>query len=260
VTDRSLVHRFDGRVALVTGGASGIGLATAVRLAEEGAKVALVDRDRQAIDDNVTALQDVGKSVRGWAADVTDEPALQAIVAEVEAEFGTVDTLCAAAGILEVASIVEQSLDLWDRTLETNLKGQLLTLRSVLPAMKRRGLGSIVMVSSVSALVGDHDVSAYSASKAGVASLAKQVAAEYAGSGVRCNVVLPGWIGTPFNDVAFESAAERADEVARTVPVGREGTPEEVAALIAFLCSDEASYITGSSVLIDGGLLLGVNG
>lgn len=114
------------------------------------------------------------------------------------------------------------------------------------------------MVSSVSAAVGDRGVSAYAVSKAGVSSLAKQIAAENAAIGIRCNAVLPGWIDTPFNDAVFTSAQERADEVARSVPLGREGTPDEVAGLIAYLCSEEAAYITGTEILIDGGLLLGV--
>lgn len=114
------------------------------------------------------------------------------------------------------------------------------------------------MVSSVSAAVGDRGVSAYAVSKAGVSSLAKQIAAENAAYGIRCNAVLPGWIDTPFNDAVFSSTQERIDEVARTVPMGREGTADEVAALICFLSSNEASYITGTEVLIDGGLLLGV--
>jgi NAD(P)-dependent dehydrogenase (short-subunit alcohol dehydrogenase family) len=158
--------------------------------------------------------------------------------------------------VLESGSVEGQDLAVWDRTLEINLRGQLLVARAVLPQMQSRQSGSIVMVSSVSAVVGDKGVSAYAVSKAGVASLSKQIAAENAANGIRCNCVLPGWINTPFNDVVFSSEQERINEVARTVPMGREGTPTEVAALIAFLCSLEASYITGTTIIVDGGQTL----
>jgi NAD(P)-dependent dehydrogenase (short-subunit alcohol dehydrogenase family) len=252
------MNRFDGHTALVTGAASGIGLATARRLAAEGGAVALIDRDSTGLDAAVAVLAAEGSRTRAWSVDVTDEAAVNDAVADAEASLGPISVLVTAAGILESGTVEGQSLALWDRTLAINLRGQLLAARAVLPGMQARGRGTVAMVSSVSAAVGDRGVSAYAVSKAGVSSLAKQIAAENAAMGIRCNAVLPGWINTPFNDAVFSSAQERLDEVARTVPLRREGTPEEVAALICFLCSDEASYITGTEILVDGGLLLGV--
>lgn len=250
--------RFEGQTALVTGGASGIGLATARRLAAEGARVALLDRDGDALRSVPAEIAAAGGTVGSWTVDVADEASVNASVGEAEESLGGIDLLVTAAGILESGSVEGQDLGLWDRTLAVNLRGQLLVTRAVLPGMQGRGRGAIVMVSSVSAAVGDREVSAYAVSKAGVSSLAKQIAAENAARGIRCNAVLPGWINTPFNDAVFSSAQERIDEVTRTVPLGREGTPDEVAALICFLGSHEASYITGTEVLVDGGLLLGV--
>ena len=250
--------RFDGQTALVTGGASGIGLASARRLAAEGARVALLDRDGEALRSVAAEIAAAGGTVGSWTVDVAVESSVNAAVGEAEESLGGIDLLVTAAGILESGSVEGQDLGLWDRTLAVNLRGQLLVTRAVLPGMQGRGRGAIVMVSSVSAAVGDCEVSAYAVSKAGVSSLAKQIAAENAARGIRCNAVLPGWVNTPFNDAVFSSAQERIDEITRTVPLGREGTPDEVAALICFLGSHEASYITGTEVLVDGGLLLGV--
>lgn len=250
--------RFEGQTALVSGAASGIGLATATRLVAEGARVALLDRDADGLRIAAARIVGEGGAVESWVVDVTDEASVNTAVGEAEASLGGIGVLVTAAGILESGSIEGQDLAMWDRTIAVNLRGQLLVTRAVLTRMQNRARGAIVMVSSVSAAVGDRGVSAYAVSKAGVSSLAKQIAAENAAYGIRCNAVLPGWIDTPFNDAVFSSTQERIDEVARTVPMGREGTADEVAALICFLSSNEASYITGTEVLIDGGLLLGV--
>jgi meso-butanediol dehydrogenase / (S,S)-butanediol dehydrogenase / diacetyl reductase len=249
------MERFKGRSAVVTGAASGIGQAIAVRLLAEGARVALLDRNESVV---AVASELSHRDALGIVVDVRDEASTSRAFEVAVGHFGGVDVLCTAAGILKSGDVLSGSLSVWDETMDVNLRGQLLCVRAALPLMQERGRGSIVMVSSISARVGDRGVAAYAASKAGVTSLAMQIAAEMVTDQIRCNVVVPGWIDTPFNDVVFADASERAFEVRQTVPMRREGVPAEVAAAAAFLASDDASYITGASLLVDGGLLMGI--
>jgi NAD(P)-dependent dehydrogenase (short-subunit alcohol dehydrogenase family) len=250
-----MTRRFVGKTAIVTGAASGIGKATARRLLAEGCRVALLDRSDSVID---VAAGLSAEGALGIAVDVTDEVSTTRAINDSIAWLDGLDVLCTAAGILKSGDVLAGSLDVWDETMNVNLRGQLLSLRAALPVMQASRGGAIVMVSSVSARVGDRGVAAYAASKAGVTSLGMQVAVEMAAHGIRCNSVVPGWIDTPFNDVVFADASERAFEVQQTVPMGREGGTSEVASAIAFLASDDASYITGTSLLVDGGLLMGI--
>jgi NAD(P)-dependent dehydrogenase (short-subunit alcohol dehydrogenase family) len=251
------VSRFADRVALVTGAAQGIGLASALRLGREGARVALLDRNADAVETAAEALRSDGLDARGWVCDVTAAEQVEAAVAGAVAAYGGLDVVHANAGVLLPAAVVDEELARWETTLATNVTGVFLTLRAAIPHLVARGGGgAIVTTSSTAALVAEPAFAGYCTSKAAVAQLTRQVALDLAERGVRANAVNPGWIDTRFSDpiLAGMSEAEIEAEVRATVPMGRMGTVEEVAAAVAFLASDEASYLTGHCLVIDGGL------
>jgi len=249
--------RLQGKVALITGGAGAIGRATAQRFAADGASVVVADRDGQRADEVAGALRDSGAQALGVAVDVTSEASVAGLVGQATATFGRIDILFTCAGVLVTGSVTETSLADWERSLAVNLTGPFLASRHVVPVMIANGGGSIVHMSSTAGLVGETSIAAYCASKGGVLMLARQMALDYARQGVRVNVVCPGWIDTPFNDPAIEAAGGRAalmPFVDQMVPMGRQGTPDEVADVVAFLASDDARLMTGSIVTVDGGL------
>jgi dihydroanticapsin dehydrogenase len=250
--------RLEGKVGLITGGAGAIGRATARRFAEEGASVVVADRDEARAEEVAAALRnDRGAPALGLAVDVTSDISVAAMVSQAVAAYGRIDILFTCAGVLVSGSVTETSLADWDRTLAVNLTGPFLASRHVVPVMIEQGGGSIVHMSSTAGLVGETSIAAYCASKGGVLMLARQMALDYARQGVRVNVICPGWIDTPFNDPAIEAAGGKealAPYVEQMVPIGRQGTPGEVADVVAFLASDEARLMTGSVVTVDGGL------
>ena len=249
--------RLQGKVALITGGAGAIGRATAQRFAADGASVVVADRDGQRADEVAGALRDSGAQALGVAVDVTSEASVAGLVGQATATFGRIDILFTCAGVLVTGSVTETSLADWERSLAVNLTGPFLASRHVVPVMIANGGGSIVHMSSTAGLVGETSIAAYCASKGGVLMLARQMALDYARQGVRVNVVCPGWIDTPFNDPAIEAAGGRAalmPFVDQMVPMGRQGMPDEVADVVAFLASDDARLMTGSIVTVDGGL------
>jgi len=251
--------RFEGRTALITGGAGAIGLATARRLAAEGARVAIADRDGNRAEAAAATLPRAGDHAAaiGLRLDVTDERQLTDGVARVKSALGPVDVVVCAHGVLATGSATETTVADWQRTLDVNLTGTFLTARAVLPGMVARGRGSIVLLSSTAGVVAEAGIAAYCASKGGVLMLGRQLAVDYARKGVRVNVLCPGWIDTPFNDPAIEQGGGRAalePFIDAMVPLGRQGTPDEIADVIAFLASDDARYVTGSVLLADGGL------
>ncbi len=190
------------------------------------------------------------------AVDVTDGAAVAEAVAGVLRTAGGIDILHNNAGRLRSGSVVDVAIDEWDRTYAVNVRALFLTCRAVIPSMLEQGGGAIVNTASTSGLVGEAGIAAYASSKGAVVNLTRQLAAEYSARGVRVNCVCPGWIPTGFNDPVLEglSDSEVQAMVEATVPAGRQGTAEEIAAAVAFLASDDASYICGHALVVDGGL------
>ncbi|GHG05640.1 MULTISPECIES: SDR family NAD(P)-dependent oxidoreductase [Amycolatopsis] len=244
MTDQAL----SGRVALVTGGTRGIGLATARALVEAGATVVLTGRDEARAKE---AAASVGAS--GLALDVTDAKAVSSLVRGVAKEHGKLDIVVANAGIMEDALLGMIREEAVDTTLSTNVAGTLHTVQAAARAMMRKKTGSIVVLASIVGEYGSAGQTLYAASKAAVANIARSAAKELGRSGIRVNAVAPGVIETDLTAGLSEDA--KAENASRT-PLGRLGRPEEVAKAIRFLVSDEASFITGQVLGIDGGLVL----
>jgi meso-butanediol dehydrogenase / (S,S)-butanediol dehydrogenase / diacetyl reductase len=250
-------RRFEGKVALVTGGASGIGLATAERLLDEGAAVVIADLDGDGAAAAAAALHLRGGSADGRRCDVTRGDEVAALVSWIVDEYGRVDVLFNNAGIFEPGEVHEVDEEAWDRQLGVNLRAVYLVARHVVPVMLAQGGGAIVNNASVAALVGDHAAAAYCASKGGVALLTKQMALDYAARGIRVNAICCGEIDTPLFvresyqiGMTPESYRELLNEAH---PIGRIGLPSEAAAAVAFLASDDASFVTGVLLPVDGG-------
>jgi NAD(P)-dependent dehydrogenase (short-subunit alcohol dehydrogenase family) len=257
----------DGKIALVTGGASGIGAACAETLAREGAAVILSDIDDSGGNALVGQIEAAGGTALYLRHDVTDEDNWRAVVGEIERRFGRLDILVANAGIgIMTTSIVDMSLADWRRQTAVNLDGVFLSVKHCLPLMRSSGGGSIVMTSSIAGLRGSATLAGYCATKGGVRLFAKAIAMECASRGddIRVNSVHPGIIDTPiWGKIRPDLTAAAGDRNApidieeygrRGAPLGRVGKPQDIANGVLFLCSDASSYITGTELVIDGGI------
>jgi NAD(P)-dependent dehydrogenase (short-subunit alcohol dehydrogenase family) len=246
------MERLQDRVAVITGAGSGIGLATARRLAAEGARVVAVDIDARA---GQAAADEVGGVF--VAADVTDEAAVAALFDGVVERLGRVDVAFNNAGISppEDDSILTTGLDAWRRVQEVNLTSVYLCCKYVIPHMRRQGKGSIINTASFVAVLGAATSQiSYTASKGGVLAMTRELGVQFAREGIRVNALCPGPVNTPLLRELFAADPERAARRLVHVPMGRFGEPEEIAAAVAFLASDDSSFMTASSFLVDGGI------
>ena len=246
------MKRLDGKVAVVTGGNSGIGLATAKRFQEEGAKVAISGRSKQTLDE---AVKTIGNGVVAVQSDVSKLADLDKLYAEVARKLGKIDVLFVNAGVAKFAPLAETSESIYDEQFDINIKGAYFTIQKALPFLNDGA--SIILNTSVAGSTGNEATSAYSATKAALRSLARTAAAELVARGIRVNAVAPGPIVTPiFGKTGLPT--EAVDELAKSflahVPMKRFGQPEEVASTVAFLASRDASYITGVEINVDGGI------
>ena len=251
------MDRVKGKVAIVTGAASGIGEASALRLSEEGAIVICADIDGIEAEATAELIRQSGGSSKSAKIDISNDKQCELLVAGVVTEFGSVDILVNNAGVNLPGVFHEVSNETIDRTLDVNVKGAMYLSRASIPHMLRAGNGSIINMSSVNGLVSEPFLTIYSASKGAVVMLTKGIALDYAKSGIRCNAICPGWVDTPIN-YAHADLLGGLDHVYSNIgvfqPIGRPGTPREIAHLVLFLASDEASFITGAIISADGGM------
>ena len=239
-------------MAIVTGGGSGIGGATASLLARDGARVVVADVDAAAAERVACAVGGDARTV-----DVADRAQVDALVASVVREAGRVDVLVSNAFATAVGPLVDLPPAGWQRTLDVTLSAVFYGLQAVAPVMRRQGGGAVVHLASVSGLGGDRGLAAYNAAKAGVVNLTRTAALELAAWGIRVNAVAPGLIATPALQRALDRSPALPERARAAVPLGRLGTPDDVARTIAFLASDDAAYVTGATLVVDGGLSVG---
>ena len=243
--------RLAGKLALITGGNSGIGLATAKAFVAEGARVAITGRDRGTLE---AARKSIGHDVLAVQSDAADLTAIDALIATIRKEFGVLDILFANAGGGPTISIENTTEADFDQIFAVNVKGPFFTVQKALPLFRRGA--SIILNASIAARTGRAGFSAYAASKAALRTLARNFSAEFAPRGIRVNVISPGAIDTPIWERTQEQEAARSmrNRVERGIPAGRMGTPAEVAQAVVFLASDESSYMLGTEITIDGGV------
>jgi len=248
--------RLEGKVAIVSGGGTGIGAATARVFAREGAKVVVTGRRAEPLE--AVAAEIDGRAVAG---DTSDDDHVRAAVAEARDAFGGLDIVVANAGLGFGGAAADVDDERWQQTLDVNLTGAFRLARAAIPSLVERGGGSIVLVSSVSALVSGTDGAAYVTSKAAMLGLARSIAVDYGPSGIRANALCPGWVETPMGDQSMEtlmtqhgiSLGEAYRLVTQHIPLRRPATADEIAACCLFLASDESSIVTGTTLVADGG-------
>ncbi len=252
-----MAGRIAGKVCVVTGAGSGIGRATAIRFAEEGANVLCADINLESAKETASLALGSGGNAIAREVDVSDSSAVDAMIDDAVHHYGSLEVLVNNAGVNIPGVLHEVTNEVIDRTLAVNVKGQIYGCRAAIPHMLASGGGSIINISSVNGIVSEPFLAVYSASKGASVMLTKGVALDYAKQGIRCNAICPGWVDTPIN-YAHAAMLGGLEHVYATIdsfqPIGRPGEPMEIANVVLFLASDESSFMTGSIVAVDGGM------
>ncbi|TNJ68290.1 SDR family oxidoreductase [Paenibacillus hemerocallicola] len=248
--------RLSGKVALVTGGSHGIGQAVVLRYAREGAKVALCGRGKAALEETVALIREQGGEALAFETDVSDKGQVDRLIDGIVEQWGRLDIVVNNAGICEVSPFLDITEDQWDRHMNINLKGAFLVSQRAAREMVRLGSGgSIIQMSSVNGIQAESDQVHYNTTKGGMINLSMSMALELAEHGIRVNALCPGFIETRLTKPLIDNPPAIADYL-RTVPMKRVGQPEEIASAALFLASDDSSYVTGTSMVVDGGQLI----
>ncbi|WP_103019933.1 SDR family NAD(P)-dependent oxidoreductase [Salinibacter altiplanensis] len=248
------MDRVGGKIVLITGAGHGIGQKTAELLANEGARVAVTDIDEKAGPATVDRIADAGGEAAFFQHDVTSETDWMRVVEEVQATFGNPDVLVNNAGVYHIEPVDEMDVDDWRALMDVNVTGVFLGLKHCTPLMRKQGRGSVVNLSSVAGLVGVSGHTCYGASKGAVRTMTKDAAIELADAGVRVNSLHPAYIDTQMADYGAETLGAPKEELDAMHPIGHMGEPEDVAYAVLYLASDESKFMTGSEMVLDGGL------
>lgn len=241
------------KIALVTGASRGIGRAIAIRLAQSGADVLCVSRSFDSLQETIAAVSALGRRTQGYALDVADNAAVQKTVEEILNTYERVDILVNNAGLTRDTLLMRMSVEDWDTVLNTNLRGAFNFTQALSRPFVRQKSGRIINIASVIGLIGNAGQCNYAASKAGLIGFTKSVAREFASRGITCNAICPGFIET---DMTAGLSEEVKQKVLTQIPANRYGRAEEIAHFVNFLCSDEAAYMTGQALAIDGGMVM----
>lgn len=252
--------RLDGKVALVTGGSYGIGFAMAKALANAGAKIAINGRNKDNIDKGIADFKAEGIEAYGYICDVTDESAVQDMVAQIEKEIGVIDILVNNAGIIKRIPMHEMSVEDFRQVVDIDLIGPFIVSKAVIPAMIKKGHGKIINIASMMSELGRETVSAYAAAKGGLKMLTKNICSEYGGHNIQCNAIGPGYIATPQTAPLREKQADGSPHpfdsfITSKTPAGRWGNPEDLEGPAVFLASEASNFVNGHVLYVDGGIL-----